>query len=184
MYYLLSAGAPFKSYLPYQNSRTQEGFGTFGPLHIQAWIMEPARRAIITAFFHKWYVHRRARPEEYAARVHLTKTGQASYPVHSDVLNSTVLDRVFQQQGTYLLSQAYPEGSPHHPAFPAGHATIAGCLATILKAWFNESFVIPNPVVYTLSGFVPYVGEPLTVGGELNKLACETLCSFPRLLLC
>jgi hypothetical protein len=43
----------------------------------------------------------------------------------------------------------------------------------MLKALFNESFVIPNPVVASDDGLtlVPYSGPPLTVGGELNKLA-------------
>ena len=46
---------------------------------------------------------------------------------------------------------------------------------TILKAWFDESFVIPNPVVPTADGLglVPYSGPSLTVGGELNKLAAN-----------
>jgi hypothetical protein len=43
----------------------------------------------------------------------------------------------------------------------------------VLKALFDESFVIPNPVVASADGLslVPYEGPPLTVGGELNKLA-------------
>jgi hypothetical protein len=42
-----------------------------------------------------------------------------------------------------------------------------------LKAWFDETHVIPNPIVPSTDGLslVPYVGVPLTVGGELNKLA-------------
>src|SRR5262249_38815378 len=45
----------------------------------------------------------------------------------------------------------------------------------ILKAMFDESFIIPNPVVPTPDGLtlVPYAGPPLTVGGELNKLAAN-----------
>ena len=45
----------------------------------------------------------------------------------------------------------------------------------MLKAFFNESFVIPNPVVPSDDGLtlVPYDGPPLTVGGELNKLAAN-----------
>ena len=45
---------------------------------------------------------------------------------------------------------------------------------TILKAWFDESSVIPSPVVPNAAGtgLVPAPGNPvLTVGGELNKLA-------------
>jgi hypothetical protein len=43
----------------------------------------------------------------------------------------------------------------------------------LLKACFNESFAIPNPVVASDDGLslVPYTGAPLTAGGELNKLA-------------
>jgi hypothetical protein len=45
---------------------------------------------------------------------------------------------------------------------------------TILKAWFDENWVIPDPVVPTADGLAltPYRGaDTLTVGGELNKLA-------------
>ena len=44
---------------------------------------------------------------------------------------------------------------------------------TILKAFFDESFVIPDPVEASADGLqlVPYNGPGLTVGGELNKLA-------------
>lgn len=46
---------------------------------------------------------------------------------------------------------------------------------TILKAFFNEDFIIPNPVEPNLANnaLVPYAGPPLTVGGELNKLAAN-----------
>jgi len=45
----------------------------------------------------------------------------------------------------------------------------------MLKAFFNESFVIPNPVQASTDGLslLPYTGPPLTVGGELNKLAAN-----------
>jgi hypothetical protein len=43
----------------------------------------------------------------------------------------------------------------------------------MLKALFDENFVIPNPVVPTDDGtaLTPYSGPALTVGNELNKLA-------------
>ena len=61
---------------------------------------------------------------------------------------------------------------PTVPAFPAGHAAFAGAGATILKAFFDETFVIPSPVVASADGLtlIPYAGA-LTVGNELNKLA-------------
>jgi hypothetical protein len=44
---------------------------------------------------------------------------------------------------------------------------------TVLKAFFDETDIIKDPVVPTADGtaLVPYVGEPLTVLGELNKVA-------------
>lgn len=58
---------------------------------------------------------------------------------------SKALDKVFCKYGTYLLPIAYPEGSPTHPAYPAGHACVAGAGATMLKAFFlmnHLSFLI------------------------------------------
>ena len=67
-----------------------------------------------------------------------------------------------------------------HPSYPAGHAVIAGACATVLKAAFNESFVVPDPVVASADGtrLLPWKGEDLTVGGELDKLA--TNIAFAR----
>jgi hypothetical protein len=72
------------------------------------------------------------------------------------------------------LPLAYPEGCPIHPSYPAGHAVVAGACSTVLKAFFNQDFEIPNPVTADAEGPspVPY-GETLRVGGELNKLAAN-----------
>ena len=98
------------------------------------------------------------------------------YPIHADVLNSGALATINTLHGTCLMPMAFPEGCPIHPAYGAGHATVAGACITILKALFDESYVIPNPVVPTVDGLslVPYTGSDagqITVGGELNKLA-------------
>jgi hypothetical protein len=44
---------------------------------------------------------------------------------------------------------------------------------TVLKAFFDETYVLPNPVVATADGLKldPWTGANLTVGNELNKLA-------------
>lgn len=42
-----------------------------------------------------------------------------------------------QQTGNYL-PMTYAEGSPLHPDYPSGHATIAGACAGILLAWFAD----------------------------------------------
>jgi hypothetical protein len=75
---------------------------------------------------------------------------------------------------------AFPEGSPTHPSYGAGHASVAGACVTILKAVFDENAVIDNPVQPSADGttLVPYTGgDTLTVGGELNKLAGNIGCA-------
>jgi membrane-associated phospholipid phosphatase len=158
---------------PYLNSATEGGFVTFGAAHILDLVAKVARAALEAAWCQKFLIHRRLRPEEFAGRVHNQLTGKASYPIHKEILESQVVQQIFKQFGTYLLPMAYPEGSPTHPAYPAGHACIAGAGATVLKAFFNENFHIPNPVEANSDGLslIPYGDTPLTIGGELNKLA-------------
>jgi hypothetical protein len=170
---LFSMGAPVDPGNPYRSSRTQIGFGTLGDPYIASVLCAVATRALKTVWYQKWFVHRRLRPEMFAGRVHNELTGAAHYPIHSDLLNSNATEELFSKNGTYLLPMAFPEGSPTHPSYGAGHATVAGACVTILKAFFDESFVIPDPVEATTDGLslLPYTGADLTVGGELNKLA-------------
>jgi len=168
-------GCPLNQGNPYLGSRMQLGFGTFGGPHVATLTCEVATRALKAVWYQKWFVHRRLRPEEYAGRVHHLLTGGRRYPIHPDILNSLALNEVKARHESFLLPQAFPEGCPVHPAYGAGHATVAGACVTILKALFDESFVIPNPVVASDDGLtlLPYSGPPLTVGGELNKLAAN-----------
>jgi hypothetical protein len=170
---LLAMRAPFQSTNPYTRSRTQSGFVTFGVPHVLDLIGRVANAALKATWCHKWLVHRRLRPEEFAGHVHHTMTGAARYPIHADVLNAAAPSTVFRASGTYLLPMAYPEGCPMHPAYPAGHAAIAGACVTVLKAFFQPAFVIPNPVEASPDGLalLRYRGPGLTVDGELNKLA-------------
>jgi hypothetical protein len=165
-------GCPVNPGNPYLGSATQEGFGTWGGPFFKTLVCEVAR-SLKAVWYQKWFVHRRLRPEAYGGRVHARKKQWASYPIHPDVLHSEGLDRVQRRTGSYLLPMAFPEGSPLHPSYGAGHATVAGACVTILKALFDETFEVPDPVVPNGAGtvLVPYSGPPLTVGGELNKLA-------------
>ncbi|MGK7893501.1 MAG: hypothetical protein AB4372_07725, partial [Xenococcus sp. (in: cyanobacteria)] len=43
---------------------------------------------------------------------------------------------------TALLPMAFPEGSPMHPAYGAGHATVAGACVTMLKAFFDTDAML------------------------------------------
>jgi len=182
---LAGAGAPFDDGNPYNNNPNQTGFGTFGEPHIATLLCEVATRALKAIWFQKWFVHRRLRPEAMAERVDRTLFHGAGYPVHEEILNSfSDANRLkgFMPAGNALLPMAFPEGSPAHPAYGAGHATVAGACVTVLKAWFKESTRLVDtgldPVQPADDGLslVPYSGSDagdLTVGGELNKIAAN-----------
>ncbi len=176
---------------PYMISTTQKGFNTFGGPHILNLISKAADLALKAAWYQKWQVHRRLRPEVFSGRVHNQRRGLANYSIDSRLIDSPVLPLIFEHnrsqnlnrlhkdEGTYLQPQAFPEGSPTHPAYPAGHATFVAAGVTVLKAFFREDFIIPNPMKPIQDGkkLVPYQvgidGPALTVGGELNKLAAN-----------
>jgi hypothetical protein len=158
---------------PYKTTKVQTGFATFGAPHICCVLGTACQAALLAAWFQKWQVHRRTRPEEYGGRIHQTKFGAAAYPIHSDVLNSAALQATHAATGTYLLPQSYPEGCPLHPSYPSGHATVAGACAVMLKAFFDETQIMTNCVQAAPDGLslTPFGDVALTVGGEINKLA-------------
>jgi hypothetical protein len=172
-------GVPANPGNPYNTSATQIGFGTLGGPYFAATLCEVATRALKAVWFQKWFVHRRLRPEVFAGRIHVHLTGQKSYDVHGDALGSLAVAEAFSSNGTYLLPMAFPEGSPAHPAYGAGHATVAGACVTILKALFDAErpfadFAAPVIALDDGSAVTPYLGADaglLTVAGELNKLA-------------
>jgi len=175
---LSGMGCPANPTNPYNGSRTQKAFGTLGGPDAAGTLTEVATRALKASWFHKWIKDLRMRPEEYCALVHAKVTNanpapQAAQALHKDVTKSAVLPLIFSTYGTYLLPQAFPEGSPTHPCYPTGHGTVGGACITVLKFFFDGNFAIPNPVMPASNGLslVPYTGAPLTVNGELSKLA-------------
>jgi hypothetical protein len=121
--------------------------------------------------------------------VHARKAGAATMPqaaaaLHDDVLNSGALPLTFAKYGTYLLPQAFPEGSPTHPCYPTGHGTVGGACITALKFFFNGNQKI-RPLLLAAGRDVyesssdgtslnTYTGvdrDDLDINGELNKLA-------------
>jgi len=100
--------------------------------------------------------------------------GVTDYPLHDDFLRSEALERSRAKHGTHLLPQVFPDASPMHSPYPGGAPVVGAVSATLLKALFDEGRVIENPVQPDPRDpmrLVPYAGPPLTVGGELNKLA-------------
>jgi len=95
-----------------------------------------------------------------------------------------VLPIILSTYGSFLLPQAFPEGSPTHPCDPTGHGAVGGACITALKFFFDGS----QNIRQLLTGMGRDVCEPrqdgssldvytgadrdsLTINGELNKLA-------------
>jgi hypothetical protein len=158
---------------PYRGSKTQFGDITFGAKNVVSLVAQAALLGQKGSYYHKWLVHRRLRPEVFGARLEVHAAGRKSYDVHPDVLRCDAVARVLSATGSRLLPSAFPEGCPTHPSYSSAHAANAGACATILKAFFDEEFVVPNPVQASPDGsrLEPWTGEPLRLGHEINKLA-------------
>ena len=199
---MMAMGVPFDPGIPFQaNDKLdhQQGFAHFGGPHILSLVTEVATRALKAVRYQKFNVHRRARPEAIAGRIHQwrhTQSPSLAPVAHisdkiSDTLHSVALHNKAQNEryaselrgscqsefgpdNVYLLPMAFAEGSPMHPSYGAGHATVAGACVTILKAFFDHGHVIPQPYAVSRTGTCLESVDhslSLTVEGELNKLA-------------
>jgi hypothetical protein len=194
---------------PYLTYKRQSAFGTFGGPDILTRVSEVASRALEVVWRQKWEVHRRLRPEAYGGLMQMQAVGlkegmtftKRAYGIPDMAFQSAAAKFLFTQ-GTdknYYLPIAFTAGSPPHPAYGAGHATVAGACITVLKAWFAEKTYLkahltaklpkspfgtapPNESPIAISSvdstgtLVPYTGadiDEITVEGELNKIACN-----------
>lgn len=194
---MLSEGTDLDFGLPLRQPDTndhQQGFILYGAEHILTMLVEVCSRALKAVLFQKFQVHRRLRPAALAGRIEKASLIDiAELSTMRDVLAASAiggeirnLNREASGTESMLLPMAYIEGSPMHPSYGAGHATVAGACATVLKAFFNPSSPIDvsgspsTAFVANADGsaleVVPVVdvnGDPsgLTVESEVNKLA-------------
>lgn len=187
---------------PYINGPIEksEAFGSLGGPDITIQAGLAGVYGLKHAWFQKWCVHRRLRPEVYAQRLEWFRSRtigkQANAPFNdqkfqevfgegAEIWRQTrVLDLIFKHnqkqnvaqsrgncQGSWLLPMGFPEGSPTHPAYPGGHSVFIAAAATVAKAFFKDAeFVDPKVPAKNGKRLVDYKGEPLTIHGELNKL--------------
>ncbi|MEP7214244.1 MAG: hypothetical protein ABI791_14290 [Acidobacteriota bacterium] len=185
---LSGLGAQANPGIPYNSSTTEKPFSTLGGPDAAGTIAEMATRALKASWFHKWIKDNRLRPEEFGALVHARKTNasrmpQAAAALHSDVLNSVGLAQSYSKYKSYLLPQAFPEGSPTHPCYPTGHGTVGGACVTALKFFFNGSqkmntlaggdfrFMEANSTGTHLDEYTGGDTSNIDINDELNKLA-------------
>ena len=205
---LLGWGAEVDDGNPTKDYGRQRGFATMGPPHLLTLVSEVASRALKVVWRQKWLVHRRLRPEAYGGLMQMQKDGYCgvtrNYGLPADIFTTRATQAVRNNPhgaGTWFLPMAFSSGSPIHPAYGAGHATVAGACVTILKAWFKEDQKIAEILAkkprHPITGEVVRIVQPglavtdvpdgsggfelpeykgsdanqLTVGGELNKIA-------------
>jgi len=189
---LLENGAPLDPNFPVLPR--EDGFVTVGPAEILDRVLHVSELALKAAWRQKWMAHMRLRPEVYAGRVHFTLDDAQSYGLDNSVLTASTTANVLAANTlagspTYLLPLLYPEGSPTHPSYPAGHATLSGACATLLKAFFDGDTLMKDlaggtfKIVESITGdetmaqldaapiVDPAVVDVITVGSELGKLA-------------
>ena len=199
---LLGLNASQSKANPYVNGsiKTSEAFGSLGGPDITIQSGLAGVYGLKHAWFQKWCVHRRLRPEAYAQRLELFRRGElgnsTDNPLNDEKFNdlfregadvwrnTRVLDRILEhnkqqnqannrgdRDGTWLLPIAFPEGSPTHPSYPGGHSVFVAAAATIAKAFFADSKLL-NPKVPVGDGqqLGNFNDPTLTVHGELNKL--------------
>jgi len=131
---------------------------TFGPPDIYCLIADVCLEAFKAAWAQKWRLHRKLRPEAMGRIMHrhLRIEQHPEIFLHRSAYTgkaALVLEMINERnkaqaeccsilaQGdpdTFLLPQMYPEASPAHPAYPSGHATVAGACTTVIKAVFDD----------------------------------------------
>ncbi|MEM6449958.1 MAG: vanadium-dependent haloperoxidase [Cyanobacteria bacterium P01_D01_bin.105] len=181
--------------------RTTVGFALYGGPHILTLVTEVATRALKAVRYQKFNNHIRLRPEALAARVEYAGCIENAFPsvgkpftkLAEDISATVAAICDKNESNTALLPMAFQEGSPMHPAYGAGHATVAGACVTILKAFFDTNAVFVRRDGHDIFASeqegdcpVQYVpdenGEKLTpshkcdlltLEGELNKLAAN-----------
>jgi hypothetical protein len=179
---------------PYTNDNRINGFNTFSSAYLFQ-LLAQVGQSEAAAFYEKWFVHRKVRPEAHANLVDgiLTHRFSLHPSMHPDLFNSSVLPLIFERNrqlnvkrglgttGSFFLPQLSAGGSPSHPSSPAGHAFTAGAAVTMIKAMLdvgtpdNPKPWPAQPVQASADGLtlVNTTDTNLTVLGELNKLAAN-----------
>src|SRR5262249_20736914 len=157
---------------PYRRTKNQTAAGaSFGLPYVQVLLAEGTSYSTRASYWQKYFVHRAVRPEAYGGLAHhRLANGASDYPLHDAFLRAEPLGASKAECGSSLRAHTYPEAAARPPAYPGGARSIGAVAAPLLKAFFDESRVITDPVQPDPLGpprLVPYNGPQHTVGGEL-----------------
>lgn len=182
-----------------------------GPPCILGMVADVAERALRVSWYFKYNQTMKIRPEVFAQRITFaSQSGNTDYldgganpvPKLSTIKTNAefaqdLLDKVNDWNvahggdslsgKNYYLNGQYEEGSPTHPATPAGHAVIAGACCTVLKATIITRVAGTDAKIAWVAGprtalqaditgenLISYAesdASSMTVIGEINKLA-------------
>lgn len=179
------------------NANASSAWTSAGPPDVLASLAHVTLGALRVAWANKWG-NMRIRPEVYAHRIELAQnpgslditrvpglstlnTLSSSAHMASILTMVNTENKLINSSDNVLLKLQFPEGSPTHPTWPAGHAVVAGAAVTVLKAMIDCHDSKNNKLPWTLDvkhsvdgdNLVDYKGDAtgMTLVGELNKLA-------------
>ena len=175
------------------DGRVGSRFVSLGQVDLFTLLAQAGKNSMDSCWLWK-YSQMKLRPEEMAYQVDIKKRYGFGLDFSSNLLNNIILKDISNNNnGYYLLPQVFNNGSPNHPSYPSGHATYAGAMSTIIKAWFNcdssmnayqsaELYPALNSgnstSEFTKQEFYISENTLLTVEGEINKLASN--CAILR----
>ena len=75
-----------------------------------------------------------------------------------------MLPIIHSTYGSFLLPQAFPEGSPTHPCDPTGHGAVGGACITLRGATvtYTYSFIALGGIIKLLPGGSGFITKTLT----------------------
>ncbi|MEO1583310.1 MAG: vanadium-dependent haloperoxidase [Planctomycetota bacterium] len=132
------------------HGRAAGGFALYGGPHILSLVTEIATRGLKAVRYQKFNNHIRLRPEALAGRLQWADQIEEKFScvagrfslMKKNISDSIEAAKSASGSKTHLLPMAFQEGSPMHPAYGAGHATVAGACVTILKAFFDTDAIL------------------------------------------
>ena len=162
---------------------------------VLASVAHVALGALRVAWYHKWNLGLKIRPEVLAQRIELSYSKSEEFvnsvPGLSKIkelseIGKDILEMIREYNSesgekNVLLPNMYNECSPTHPSWPAGHAVVAGACCTVIKAMCVthdknlNKLPWPEQAKHSVDGdtLVDYEGDTskMTIVGEINKLA-------------